>query len=322
MKKTFLLLIALLLLTSCTKTISEQAPEPLVYFTNEVNMTIPLLDLFDSANDSIHCALYDIDIQEVINTLENKSKKLDVKIVMDDQNYIENDFIRHDSSGLMHNKFCIIDRSIVWTGSFNPTFGGLKGDNDVIIIFSKNAADIFENEFNELWNGKFKDGSKNNEKLLINNKSYEFYFCPEDSCADKVINEINKANKSIYFATFSFTHKRIADALVEKSKEGVDIKGLFDKRQISNYSKFDYLSEYFETKIKDSKYDMHHKFFVIDNETVITGSFNPTNNGDENNDENIAIIKDKTIAEKYVNHFFELWNSSGKSFAFEHAENL
>ena len=51
---------------------------------------------------------------------------------------------------------------------------------------------------------------------------------------------------------------------------------------------------------------MHHKVFIIDNRTVITGSFNPTKNGDTRNDENILIIHDEKIAGKYLEEFNEL----------------
>ncbi len=48
---------------------------------------------------------------------------------------------------------------------------------------------------------------------------------------------------------------------------------------------------------------MHHKVFIIDEKIVITGSYNPTKNANENNDENLLIIHDKKIAEKYLEEF-------------------
>jgi hypothetical protein len=52
---------------------------------------------------------------------------------------------------------------------------------------------------------------------------------------------------------------------------------------------------------------MHHKFFVIDNRTVITGSYNPTKHANEENDENIVIIHNGTIAELYAVEFKKMW---------------
>lgn len=39
---------------------------------------------------------------------------------------------------------------------------------------------------------------------------------------------------------------------------------------------------------------------IIDGETVITGSFNFTKAAEENNAENLLVIHDKGLAEKYV----------------------
>lgn len=298
--KKIILLSFLLFLTSCSKTITEQSPEPLVYFTNNINMTNPLLELFNSAENSIHCAFYDFKINEAITTLDNKD--IDVKIITNEN--------RKDN-GLMHNKFCIIDSQIVWTGSFNPTYNGLKNDNDIMILFSPTAANIYEKEFNELWKGKFKEGKKNRISLVMNNYNYEFLFCPEDNCANRIIKELDKANNSISFATFSFTHQEISDKLIEKNNQGVQVKGLFEKNRISHkYNKYEYLSKYIETQTDSNKYIMHHKFFIIDNKTLITGSFNPTNNGDKNNDENIIITNNPYITERYVNHFFDLYQNN------------
>jgi len=56
-----------------------------------------------------------------------------------------------------------------------------------------------------------------------------------------------------------------------------------------------------------NKYKMHHKVFIIDNETVVTGSFNPTASAENKNDENIIIIKDKVIAGSFLKEFDGLW---------------
>jgi phospholipase D len=49
----------------------------------------------------------------------------------------------------------------------------------------------------------------------------------------------------------------------------------------------------------------HNKVIIIDNEKVITGSFNFTNDADKRNAENVVLIKDPYVAEQYI----ENWNS-------------
>ena len=108
--------------------------------------------------------------------------------------------------------------------------------------------------------------------------------------------------------SFSFTNDGIADALI--GKEGLDIRGIFDTAQSSNkFSQFNRLKEFGMNIKKDkSKYKMHHKVFIIDNETVATGSFNPTSSADTKNDENLLIMHDKRIADAFLKEFDYLWS--------------
>ena len=53
---------------------------------------------------------------------------------------------------------------------------------------------------------------------------------------------------------------------------------------------------------------MHHKVFIIDNQTVETGSFNPTKGADSVNDENILIMHDEDVTQMYLREFKELYN--------------
>ena len=266
-----------------------------------------------SANRSVYCAFYDINLQNIINTLASKSKSVDVKVVIDSANQrgqIKGNALREDNNNqLMHNKFCSIDGKIITTGSFNPTFNdNSRNSNNLVVIYSKNLASNYNEEFNELWDGKFGKGEKvKNPVVYVNEIEIQNYFCPEDGCASHIITEIKSARKSVYFMTFTFTNKDIADALI--SKKGIDIKGIFDAGQAgSNFSQFEKLSGFGMSVKKDTnKYKMHHKVFIIDNETVVTGSFNPTASAENKNDENIIIIKDKNIAGSFLKEFDRLW---------------
>lgn len=292
--------------------IHEIGPESEAYFCQTDNCSSYLINLVKNAEKSVHCAFFDIDLYDLKNTLANASRYIDVKLVIDNDNYegIKGNIKYDDSSQYMHNKFCVFDRKIVWTGSFNPTErGNSKNDNNAIMIHSRKMADNFEQEFNELWNGIFGKGEKNKRKnFIINNITISNHFCPEDDCAKRIINEIKRAEHSVYFMTFSFTHEEIADTIL--SLKDVDIKGIFEKSQAGNkYSQYQRLKGFGIDVIKDSNpFNMHHKVFIIDNRTVITGSMNPTKNGNQNNDENILIIEDERIASQYLMEFKRLWS--------------
>ncbi|MBI2659190.1 hypothetical protein HYX05_03790 [Candidatus Woesearchaeota archaeon] len=291
----------------------ETGREPEIYFCPREDCSKVLENSIKSANFSAHCAFYDLDLKNIITALSRKSKDIDVRLVMDSSNYegqIKGDGLKvDDDSQLMHNKFCIIDSSIVVTGSFNPTDNDNNyNNNNVVVIYSNALASNYEDEFGELWNHKFGEGSKVKYPLIyINNVKIENYFCPEDDCASHIIDLIKNAESSVYFMSFSFTNEEIADEVIKKN--GLDVRGIFDSSQSSGkYSQFKRLQEFGINVKKDTnKYKMHHKVFIIDNETVATGSFNPTLSGDDKNDENILIIHDKKAANEFLEEFGSLW---------------
>jgi phosphatidylserine/phosphatidylglycerophosphate/cardiolipin synthase-like enzyme len=59
------------------------------------------------------------------------------------------------------------------------------------------------------------------------------------------------------------------------------------------------------TKIDAKHAIAHNKVMVIDVETVITGSFNFTKSAEENNAENLLVIRDKKLAERYIKNWQE-----------------
>ncbi|MEA2036910.1 MAG: phospholipase D-like domain-containing protein [Nanoarchaeota archaeon] len=292
---------------------SEVGEEIEVYFCPNDNCEDVLVNVVNSSSEKLHCAFFDIDLRNLIKVIGKKSHSFDVKLVVDNENYgeIKGPGVKKDtSSQYSHNKFCVIDDKVVLTGSMNPTDNGAyKNNNNLLVIYSKYLAKNYEDEFKELWNGEFGSGVEVKYPVMyLNNHEIENYFCPEDLCSEKIIKELRDAAKSIYFMTFSFTNEGIADAIL--FNDDADIKGLFEKRGSgSKYSQYNRLKDFgIEVKVDSNSYTMHHKVFIIDNRTVITGSMNPTGSGDNKNDENVLIIHDKAIAKKYVEEFFRLYD--------------
>ena len=284
-----------------------------LYFCPRDDCETAFVSFMDSAETSLHCALYEVELESVKEKLLEKSKIMDVKVVTDSDYFhqFNHSFIKSDSWGLMHNKFCIIDGKKVSTGSMNPTDNDAhKNNNNLLLIESSVLAGNYEDEFQEMWNETFKKGSLvKNPEIKIGDIKIQNYFCPDDHCADRVKDELKKAQTSIYFMTFSFTNEGIANIILLKKLENITIQGVMEARQVTEYSKYQVLRYQIgeENILKDAnKNNMHHKVFIIDEETVITGSFNPTEGGDERNDENIVIIKDKEIATRFVEEFRDL----------------
>ena len=193
----------------------------------------------------------------------------------------------------------------------NPTENDAhKNNNNLLLIESAVIAQNYEDEFQELWGGDFKKGSKvRNQKITLHNENtknirIETYFCPEDECAEQVREELKKAERSIHFMTFSFTHDGIANILLLKNLDGIEVKGAMEVKQISEYSEFNrLLQNQIDIRKDGNKNNLHHKVFIIDEKTVVSGSFNPTANGDKHNDENVIIIEDAEIAQLFEKEF-------------------
>jgi phosphatidylserine/phosphatidylglycerophosphate/cardiolipin synthase-like enzyme len=279
-----------------------------VYFCPRDNCEQHLFELLDSATVSIHCAVYELNLPRIVSLLENKSRQgVDVRLVVDNEYYdeVENlSFARQDGKqGLMHNKFCVVDGKRVYTGSMNPTRNcAYRNDNNMVIVESRYLSQNYEGEFSELWAGMFGKGERVRfPEIVLNNMSVRNYFCPEDDCRGRVRAEIAKANLSIYFLAFSFTDDFLGQDLLLKKEGGVDVRGVFERTKISNYSEYQLLGyQGVDVRLDGNKYNMHHKLFIIDSRTVITGSYNPTANANFDNDENILVIEDEGIARRFL----------------------
>lgn len=325
MKLGFLLLV--LLITGCDMTgmditetiptVYEESGSIEVYFCpyDDCNRELSLFIL--SAEESVHCAFYELNLPDVISALEEK-ESIDVKVIVDGDYYDEVSDLRfvkaENKSSYMHDKFCVIDGEKISTGSMNPTENGaFKNNNNLIFIKSEGLAENYENEFNELWNEIYgRKGKTGTSIFYLGDTKIENYFCPEDYCGDKIADVLSNAKESIYFMTFSFTHKSIGNVILVKNSEDVLVKGVFESRGTgSEYSRFGVFSyQDIEVRKDGNPATMHHKVFIVDEKIVITGSFNPSSNADNSNDENILIIYDSEIASEYVKEFENVWENS------------
>jgi phosphatidylserine/phosphatidylglycerophosphate/cardiolipin synthase-like enzyme len=299
-----LLLVASFILLDNSEIFKEEGKIE-VFFCPQDDCETALINFIDSAKKSVDCALFEVNLDSVKKKLIEKDAEINVRVVVDDNYYekFNEGFVKKDRSGLMHNKFCVADDYKILTGSMNPTFNGVnKNNNNLLVIESKYLAKNYEAEFKELWQGVFKKGDNvEYPEILLSAIKIENYFCPEDSCQEQIIEELKKAKKSINFMTFLFTDEDIANTLLMKNLDGIIVSGIMEARQINKYSQFDRLLNNGINVVKDSnKNNMHHKVFIIDSKTVITGSFNPSNNADKRNDENILIIQNMELAGMFI----------------------
>ena len=222
------------------------------------------------------------------------------------------------NKAIMHDKFFIFDKKIVFTGSTNISDTCLTGYNSnvAVLINDKNIASVFEQEFEQMFAGKFhneKASVVNNEHIKIGNLDVSVYFSPANKAGTtQVIPLLRNAKKSIYIPAFYFTRKDMANELINAKKRGVDVKIIMDETCAGGkYSNIDYIkNNSIELKVEHWSGKMHMKSMIIDDSTLVIGSMNFTKQGEQVNDENCLIIKNAPgLTSAYKAHFLELWNS-------------
>lgn len=193
------------------------------------------------------------------------------------------------------------------TGSANPTPNEVRGNNNNIVILKhKGIAAQFKNQAEILISGE-RRGAPSYNKYQLGDIGVEAFFCPEDSCADRLISLIRSAEEEIIFATFTFTDIAIGHELLLAADRNVSISGVYERRMHTLHSTFAMLQyQGVDVFIDTNPRTLHHKFFVIDRKIVFTGSYNPTLNGNTRNNENVLVIHDTAIAQKYVAEFQRL----------------
>lgn len=309
---------------------------------NDVGLS--LVALIDNAQTSIDVAAYGFDGQDDIINALRRAKKRGVKIrgVVDDYgatlykrtNSVVKEFgFIYDSdlpllqksmatdetrsqSALMHNKFFVIDRKYVWTGSTNITnYCMTLNANNAVVILSEDLAKAYSKEFEQMFlknNFHISKIKTEQNSFVIDNSDVKLYFSPMDNAVDLgIIPLIRSAKKSIHVTMFYLTNSDIIEELISAKKRGVEIKVIVDSSL--KYEKqarhMQLIEAGIPVKIENWKGKLHQKSAIVDGEYTIVGSTNWTKSANIVNDENMLIIKNEKIAQKQEKEFLRLWKS-------------
>lgn len=286
-----------------------------------------LLNLINSTESSIDIALYGWGQVPQIYDALLKAKKRGVKIRiaydLSNNNYYPEtsvllqlaDNIAGDKpQQLMHNKFFIFDNKKLFTGSMNFSPTGLSGFNSncVFSINSKEVAEIYKAEFEQMISGKF-----HNRKLKLATKSIRLgdtvvtpLFSPKGKViTDEIVPLIDGAKDYIYIPAFIITHDEFANALIRAHKRNVAVKIILDATNTSQSGSKTVQLRQAEIPVKIENYagKLHSKSIIIDDKYLIAGSMNFSKSGESKNDENCLIIESERFAKYYKGFFEYLW---------------
>lgn len=149
--------------------------------------------------------------------------------------------------------------------------------------------------------------------IAIANNDIDVAFSPKGGSLELVLKAINSSKKSICMATYSFTSKPVAEAILAAKNRGVDVKVVSDeKANDRKYTATRFLANNnVSVRLNGNYAIMHNKFIVVDNQTVETGSFNYSSGAVNKNAENVIVIwNNPDIAQKYSNECVRLYNEA------------
>jgi phosphatidylserine/phosphatidylglycerophosphate/cardiolipin synthase-like enzyme len=212
------------------------------------------------------------------------------------------------STGLMHDKMIIIDGRILFMGSWNMSYNDtFRNNNNLLEITDPTLIANYQAKFNELFVdqkfGTHATVGAQTPQFNIGGVQVLNYFSPVDDVMDKLVALVNGAQHSVRFFIFTYTDQNLANAMISRFQAGVDVAGVIENRGASQGALVPLACANVPVKVDGNKYTMHHKVIVIDESIVVTGSFNFTKSANNENDDNVLVIYDPSVAKQYLDEF-------------------
>ena len=220
--------------------------------------------------------------------------------------------------------------------------------NHLLSIDSMDLAAIFREEFELMWgdgpsglnNSRFGRGKERRgpQVASIDGIRVEVLFPPHspqdpEHGLNLIGRTLAKARQTIDMALFVFSAQSLTDVLAERHNAGVAIRLLADPGFASRFfsevldllglalpdrfCKLEAGNQPLTTPLKNigtprlARGDkLHHKFAVIDNKTVITGSFNWSPSAAHTNDETLLVIHSPKLAAHFTREMNRMWRSA------------
>ncbi|MBE0623809.1 MAG: phospholipase [Burkholderiales bacterium] len=245
---------------------------------------------------------------------------------------------RQHMSNLQHNKTIVADGKdvkVAICGSTNFTWRGqFVQSNNAIVVRGKKAIQPFIDAFENYWENDFVKGfgpteSTDWHSLELVNIDAKITFSPhskDEGVLQSVADDILSAKSSVFYslAFLNQTGGAVTEAIKQVTKkDGTFVYGISDKRtggldvhlpngkvapvfaaNLSANLPEPFKSEPTALSANGMGTRMHHKFVVIDFDKptarVYMGSYNFSKPADNENGENLLLIKDRRIAVSYM----------------------
>lgn len=292
-----------------------------------------LLSAIEAAQQSVDVCIYNINEVAIVQALEAAySKGVQVRLIA--ASATSNTaltpppafpVISGNTWGLMHNKFVIFDaedpeRASVFTGSMNFTSQQIfSAYNNMVLLQDQALARAYTREFEEMWGGsgpdpdpalvRFGSAKKANTPHLfkVDGAKVALYFSPSDQTNRAIRQEIHQLSSEMQFALLTFTKDDLAEAIIERHQQGMAVRGIIDNINDNGSDYLKLLGAGVQVVDHQPSSILHHKYAILDQDRVITGSHNWSNAANTVNDENTLIIHHPAVANVFLQEFEARW---------------
>jgi phosphatidylserine/phosphatidylglycerophosphate/cardiolipin synthase-like enzyme len=322
----------------------------------DAHLAARLVEFIDGTRDSLDCAIYDLRHPDVLAALARLvARGVRLRIAFDASTQRSGGAmadpkpsgtrqalanagllphatpVHEHGRHLMHLKFALRDRHVVWVGSANFTRGGLElQDNVCFVLDSTDLAAAFGATFEGLVGPQHRHAlaaAAGPAPVRVGGATLRPYFAPAagEGIEEAIVAAVRGARR-IRVLAFLLSDPGILGALAPlASNPRFDIRGVYDPHGMQDalrYARQDRAHFWF---LDDPRFVaapshafspgreqdfMHNKALIIDDRLVFTGSYNFSENA-EANDEVVVAIESPAVAAAYTAYFDALFGAYG-----------
>ncbi len=278
--------------------------QPLILYSNQCRQNLKSLYLhaIEEAKISIHLSIYGLTDRSILKALSKKAEEgVEISIYYDKKASVSLESLPParplrppPARGRRRRKILVIDRTTLYLGSANMTPPSLtQHDNLVVGLLEPALANFLAQP----------------EGFFFFFPEGELWLLPHEGGLVRLLSLIEGAKKSIHIAMFTFTHPRLTDALIAAHKRGVKIRCAVDGttgRGASLNAITRLAAENIPCRLSQGMQLLHHKWAVIDRETLIVGSANWTQAAFTKNKDCFLVLPLKEKDQQYMR---SLWKT-------------
>lgn len=130
-------------------------------------------------------------------------------------------------------------------------------------------------------------------------------FSPRGHTLDQLLKAVKQCQRSLRVQAYSFTQKEFALALGQARQRGLEVQIILDASNLKDrHSQGGFCARAgIDVHVDDRHAIAHNKIVILDDEAVLTGSYNFSQAAENSNAENQVPVRDPDLVRKYLDNF-------------------